>query len=64
MTNTFLRLPKVIQKTGLARPTIYLRIKQNSFPRQIKNGRASLWLEADIDAWIDQQVAASRAGGE
>ena len=63
MSNKFLRLPEVMKLTGMSRPTIYLRISKNQFPRQTKNGRISVWLEADIDAWIDQQVAASRVGG-
>ena len=63
MANKFIRLPEVIRLTGMSRPTIYLRISKNQFPKQTKNGRISCWLEADIDRWIDAQVTAHRQGG-
>lgn len=57
MSKTLLRLPQVMEKTGLKRATIYLHIKQNTFPKQFKIGqRAVAWLESDIDAWIDEHV--------
>lgn len=59
MSKILLRLPKVMEKTGLKRATIYLHIKQNTFPKQFKIGigqRAVAWLESDIDAWIDERV--------
>lgn len=58
MSKILLRLPRVMEKTGLKRATIYLHIKQNTFPKQIKIGtRAVAWLESDIDAWIDGHLA-------
>lgn len=58
MSKTLLRLPKVMEKTGLKRATIYLHIKQNMFPKQFKIGqRAVAWLESDIDDWIDERLA-------
>jgi len=58
----FLRLPDVIQASGLKRSTIFNRIKQGTFPAQIKLGgpHASGWLATEIDAWIASCVAASR----
>ena len=58
MSKILLRLPKVMEKKGLKRATIYLHIKQNTFPKQFKIGqRAVAWLESDIDAWIDKRLA-------
>lgn len=58
MSKVLLRLPKVMEKTGLKIATIYLHIKQNIFPKQFKIGqRAVAWLESDIDAWIDEYLA-------
>ena len=55
-----LRLPQVMEITGLAKPTIYLHIKQGTFPKQIKLGpKASGWLASDIQAWIESCVSAS-----
>mgnify|MGYP003632359562 FL=1 len=48
---------KVIDRTGLARSTIYLKISNHEFPKPINLGpRAVGWLESDIDDWIDSQV--------
>jgi prophage regulatory protein len=65
MTMIILRLPTVKARTGLSRSTIYLRVSQGRFPTPVQlGGRAVGWLEEEIDAWIDQQVAAARQGGE
>lgn len=46
MSNSILKLPAEKNKTGLARSTIYLRIKQCSFPKQISlGGRTDGWVE-------------------
>ena len=56
-----LRLSEVRARTGLARSTIYLRIAQGSFPKPISLGpRAVGWIEAEVDAWLRQQIEASR----
>ena len=59
MTNgAMLRLPDVQHLTGLSRSTIYLRIQQGSFPRQIKLGaRAVGWLGSEIQDWIELRIA-------
>jgi prophage regulatory protein len=58
-----LRLRQVSARTGLARSTIYERIKAGEFPSQVSLGaRAVGWLEADISAWIAAQVERSRKG--
>lgn len=49
----------VSRKVGLSRKTIYCRIREGSFPRQLKIGRASRWLMHEIDAWIEA-VASER----
>ena len=56
-----LRMPEVRARTGLGRSTIYLRIAQGCFPKPIALGeRAVGWIEAEVDAWLRQQIAASR----
>lgn len=50
---SILRRKQVEQRTGLSRSTIYLHIKEGSFPRPINLGaRAVGWLENEIDAWL------------
>jgi prophage regulatory protein len=56
-----LRLRQVSARTGLARSTIYERIKSGEFPAQVSLGaRAVGWLEADVEAWIAAHVQRSR----
>ena len=56
-----LRLPEVVERTGLSRSTIYVRIEQGRFPRPVAlGGRAVGWIEAEIDAWIRERIAESR----
>ncbi|MFO1435499.1 MAG: AlpA family transcriptional regulator [Gammaproteobacteria bacterium] len=62
MTSNFLRLPAVKARTGLSRSTIYLRVSQGTFPKPVSLGaRAVAWVEAEIDAWLAECIAASRA---
>jgi prophage regulatory protein len=61
LPTTILRLVHVKARTGLSRSTIYLRIKDGSFPTPIALGPRSVgWLEADVEAWIEARVRQSR----
>jgi prophage regulatory protein len=62
-SNKFNRLPVVEDKTGLSRSSIYLRMSKGLFPQSISlgGGRAVGWLESDIDEWLEQCIAASKA---
>ena len=56
-----LRLPEVRARTGLSRSTLYLRMTEGRFPKPIALGeRAVGWIEAEVDAWLRRQIAASR----
>lgn len=62
MSNVILRLPAVKSRTGLARSTIYLRIAQGTFPKQISlGGRVIGWVESEIETWLSNQIEQSRA---
>jgi prophage regulatory protein len=62
MSKKFIRLPEVKNKTGLSRSSIYLRMSNGEFPRSISLGsRAIAWLDADIEQWLDERIAASKA---
>ena len=53
MNARILRLRHVVERTGLSRNTIYRRMKDNTFPQQVRLGPNSVgWLEADINGWI------------
>jgi prophage regulatory protein len=56
-----LRLPQVKASTGLSKSTIYTRIAEGTFPKQIPLGpRLVVWVESDIQNWISEQVSAAR----
>lgn len=58
----FYRLPHVSETVGLRRSAIYALIKKCKFPAPIKITRhSSAWLSSDIDAWMDERIAASAA---
>lgn len=47
-----LRLPAVIERTGLSRTTIY-RLTEHGFPKPIKIGPNAVgWLEEDVSAYL------------
>lgn len=51
MVSRVLRLRAVRDRTALSRSSLYARIKQGEFPRQIKIGpRAVGWLEHEVEA--------------
>ena len=55
-----LRLPKVRQRTGLGRSTIYRLIAQGRFPSAVQLApRAVGWHKADIDAWLASRPKAN-----
>lgn len=45
-----LKLPEVIRRMGVSRPTIYRMIKQGKFPRPAHFGGSSLWPESEVAA--------------
>lgn len=56
--NRILRMPLVIERTGLSRSMIYIRISQGTFPRSISLGPNSVgWLEKEIDEWINSKIS-------
>jgi prophage regulatory protein len=56
-----LRLPQVKATTGLSKSSIYARISEGTFPKQIPLGtRLVVWVESDIQNWISEQVSAAR----
>lgn len=63
-----LRLLQVMAKTGLSRAAVWA--KQNpkdsrydaSFPKGVKlAAHTTAWVESELDAWLENRLAASRA---
>lgn len=59
--HTILRLSAVKARTGLSRSTIYLRISEGTFPKQVSLGtRAVGFVESEIEEWLSRQIEQSR----
>lgn len=60
MATTILRLPAVKARTGLSRSSIYLFIRQGTFPAPVKLGqRAVGWNSSLVDSWIADRISNS-----
>ena len=58
-----LRWPEVNLKTGLCRSHVHQLVSKRQFPAPIKltpNGRASGWIESEVNVWLEQRIADSR----
>ena len=48
-----IRIRTVLDRTGLSRSTLYRKMSDGSFPRQVKLGEhSSGWRESAISRWI------------
>lgn len=62
MSRRLIRLPVVIERTGLSKSTIYARAAVDEFPKPVDLGNSlSAWVEDEVDAWIDARISARDA---
>ena len=52
-----LRLPDVLERVALKKTAVYKLMAEDEFPRPVKLGAASAWVEAEIDDWISDRIA-------
>jgi len=50
----------ITQLTGLTDKWFYKLIKDGEFPKPIKLGRSSRWLQSEVETWLQQRIAQSR----
>ena len=65
MQPQLLRIPQVLQQTGMKRSTLYALMRDAGFPSPIKlndSGRAVAWIQTEIDSWIASRITATRGG--
>ncbi len=61
MPISVLKLPFVIQKTGLSRSTIYSLISKKEFPAPIKLSQRSVgWVESEVESWLETKLLSTR----
>ena len=51
VTGEFWRMPRVLAECGFTKSTLYKLMREKRFPTCCKVGRASVWLQADIEGW-------------
>ena len=52
-----LRLPAVLDRTGLSRSTMYRKMQAGSFPKNLQLGaRCAGWHESAINAWVNNPM--------
>lgn len=56
-SDRILRLRSVLDRTGLSRSTLYRKIQQGSFPKQIRIGiRCAGWRESAVNEWLQNPM--------
>jgi prophage regulatory protein len=59
MASKIVRLPAVMEQTGLSRSTIYAKMAEGEdcFPQSVKLGKRAVgWASHQIDEWVEQVV--------
>jgi excisionase family DNA binding protein len=54
-----LTLHDVCRRLRLGHSKVYALIKEGRFPAPLKVGRVSRWVTREVDAWVEDQIAAS-----
>jgi prophage regulatory protein len=58
-----IRLPTVVERTGLPKSSIYSLLKSDLFPKQVRLGVRSVgWRESDVEAWISNRTEVNNSG--
>ena len=59
-----LRLKAVLERTGLSRSTVYRKMQQGSFPKNIQiSDRCTGWRQSKVDAWLESPMRYSDDAG-
>lgn len=58
-----LRIRLVLERTGLSRSTLYRKIQDGKFPRQLKIAdRCVGWRESVVNEWLNDPLQSARSG--
>lgn len=61
----FMRLDGVLHTTGLGKNTLYRRIREGSFPKQVRIGPNSVaWRQSDVALWMKNPCAYQDGDGK
>jgi len=56
----FVNMTFITRLLGVSDKWIYQLIKDGIFPKPIKLGRSSRWLQSEVEAWLQARIDASR----
>ena len=65
MQKRLLRIKEVIALTGLSRSYIYKLTDEGGFPPKVNltaGGTSVAWVEAEVQAWIEQKISNRNLG--
>jgi prophage regulatory protein len=52
-----LRLKVVLERTGLSRSTLYRKVQEGTFPKQVRiAARCAGWRESAVEAWLSNPM--------
>lgn len=55
----FIRMPEVLDISGLSKTTIYEYVSRGEFPAPVSLGAKSVaWVESEVMAWMDAKISA------
>lgn len=60
LNDKFVDMAFITQLTGLTDKWFYKLISLGEFPKPIKLGRSSRWLQSEVEARLQQRIAESR----
>ena len=63
VTNKLIRFADVLQRVGFRRSFLFAAIKDGTFPRPVRHGRTTLFVDAEIEAWIGARIAERDGAG-
>lgn len=61
MNDQLVDMKFITRLTGLTDKWFYKLIQDGAFPKPIKLGRSSRWLQSEVEAWLQQRIAESRS---
>ncbi len=66
MSDALLRRSEVERRVGMRKSTLYAKIAAGQFPRPVHRGASALWIESEIDGYVEtlkrQRDAANDSG--
>lgn len=61
LNDQFVDMKFITRVTGLTDKWFYKLIQDGAFPKPIKLGRSSRWLQSEVEDWLQQRITESRA---